>query len=99
MRRNRKPVFTHPLEEDLDRDFGALQSQVNLLEKLQRVFGENPSDPVVRFQFRKMKKNLESDIRKLALTGVDLHNVQETLGADLFKGEVLRARREIAQEK
>jgi hypothetical protein len=57
LRKKNRPtaVSTHGLEEELDKNFSSLQAQMDLLEKLQRIFGESPEDPLIRFQIRKIK--------------------------------------------
>jgi hypothetical protein len=47
-----------------------------MLDKMQRIFG-NDRDPIIQFQIRKMKSSLVQDIRRLAMTGTDLHEIQE----------------------
>lgn len=46
-----------------------------------------------------MKDALQRDMRKLALSGTDLHHLGEQFGSEIVRGEILRARKEIASEK
>jgi len=51
LRKKNRPtaVSTHGLEEELDKNFSSLQAQMDLLEKLQKIFGEEATDPLIRF--------------------------------------------------
>jgi len=42
---------------------------------------------------------LAADIRRLALTGSDLHSLQEQFGADIVRGQIIDARQKINSDK
>jgi hypothetical protein len=46
-----------------------------------------------------LKKSLGDDIRRIAFTQTDIHHIQEVIGADIVKAQIINARKTLDEDK